>query len=94
MSEAIQCWGIWEHPACGATGEDQWADDVWPSDSGHDCGQDGPVSWHADWECEACGLGGDDLFEDGTTAHTGHDCEDQGDDQDGVLNHEIEGAAA
>ncbi|MFI9325794.1 hypothetical protein ACIGXI_39270 [Kitasatospora aureofaciens] len=36
------------------------------------------VSWYAQWECGACGDGGDALFEDGTLVDADHDC-DEGD---------------
>ncbi|MER7585226.1 hypothetical protein [Kitasatospora sp. NPDC097691] len=39
------------------------------------------VSWHAQWECGACGQGGDEPAGDGTVLDAGHDCdEDDGPD--------------
>ncbi|MDH6710103.1 hypothetical protein P3T27_006852 [Kitasatospora sp. MAA19] len=34
------------------------------------------ASWYAQWECGACGDGGDELFEDGTLVDADHDCDD------------------
>ncbi|GLW58867.1 hypothetical protein [Kitasatospora phosalacinea] len=33
------------------------------------------ISWYAQWECGACGDGGDALFEDGTPVDADHDCD-------------------
>ncbi|MFE5718575.1 hypothetical protein [Streptomyces erythrochromogenes] len=77
MSSADVVWGgRWEHPACGASGEDMWEDEA-TVDSGHDCGRDGPVAWSAEWRCHGCGGEGDDQFEDDSPAYADHDCEDE-----------------
>lgn len=74
--DAVQWWGTWEHAACGATGEDQFADDTTP-DADHDCSLDGDAVWHAEWRCDECSASGDDLFADGYSARSGHECDDE-----------------
>ncbi|THA28240.1 hypothetical protein E4198_00040 [Streptomyces sp. RKND-216] len=82
--DAVQWWGTWEHPACGASGEDQFADDA-ILDPDHDCALEGEVVWHAEWDCEVCGSSCVEIFTDGLSASSGHDCdEDQDDDLEEV----------
>ncbi|MFI0766172.1 hypothetical protein ACH4TQ_15005 [Streptomyces sp. NPDC021218] len=75
MSGSVQWGGQWEHPACGATGEQTWADEDTVF-SQHDCGRGGEVTWHAEWHCDECGASGDDLFGDDTVTYSDHDCGD------------------
>jgi hypothetical protein len=75
MSADVQWGGLWEHTACGATGETMW-DDGETASSDHDCGLEGAVTWHAEWHCHGCGASGDDLFDDDTAPYSHHDCDD------------------
>lgn len=91
MNDAVLWWGSWEHAACGASGEDQFADDARP-DADHDCGLEGDVVWHAEWRCDVCGSSGDDLFADGYSAYSGHDCQDEDEPVGGSDDDELEAA--
>ncbi|WP_411107333.1 hypothetical protein [Streptomyces sp. cmx-4-9] len=77
MSSADVVWGgQWEHPACGASGEDMWEDET-TVHSGHDCGRDGAVAWSAEWRWHGCGDECDDQFEDDSPVYADHECEDE-----------------
>ncbi|MFI5688425.1 hypothetical protein [Streptomyces sp. NPDC051636] len=63
----------WEHSECGASGEALFPDEHAP-DSGHyDCPEPGEIGWYGQWEC-ICGAGD---WEDGDTADSGHECDDE-----------------
>jgi hypothetical protein len=89
--DAVEWWGTWEHAACGASGEDQFADDTAP-DADHECGLEGHVVWPAEWRCDDCGSSGDDLFADVYSARSGHDCDDEDDPAGESGDDELEAA--
>lgn len=85
MTAEVVWGGRWEHPVCGASGDEVW-DDECTASSGHDCGHDEDVAWCADWECYGCGAsGGVEQFGDDTTTFSDHECpnDDEEEQQDG-----------
>ncbi|MET7622275.1 hypothetical protein [Streptomyces sp. NPDC005408] len=78
MSTEAACGGTWEHAACGASGEAQWADEDTAS-SKHDCAGEGAATWSAEWHCHDCGVSGDGQFDDDTTTYFDHECADDED---------------
>ncbi|GAA2100473.1 hypothetical protein GCM10009801_73030 [Streptomyces albiaxialis] len=66
--------GQWEHPVCGASGEATWGDEE-TAYAGHECENDGEVTWSAEWRCDACGAtSGPYLLGDDSPTYSDHEC--------------------
>ncbi|ONK09252.1 hypothetical protein [Streptomyces sp. MP131-18] len=80
MSSEVTWGGRWECDGCAAAGTEELWDDEDSPGAGHDCGEDGDVSWYGEWYCHDCGTSGDAYWADGSETWSNHDC-DQDEDE-------------